>query len=165
MQAGSRAEGPVWNEFANNRLRLDRTAKAIRAFLQESSSTANPENVFDEDLDAPEGRVLAIQHLRRERRPGLVAKKKANVMAAAGALRCEVCGFDFARRYGAVGHGFIECHHTRPLSEMRPGDKTSLKDLALVCANCHRMLHKSRTTVDQLRAVLEQDVPGIAQTT
>ncbi|MDO6522910.1 HNH endonuclease [Shimia thalassica] len=38
----------------------------------------------------------------------------------------------------------MECHHTVPVSEMKPGDKTKLSDLALVCANCHRMIHAKR---------------------
>jgi hypothetical protein len=32
----------------------------------------------------------------------------------------EVCHFDFAGRYGDRGKGFIECHHTKPLSDIRP---------------------------------------------
>ena len=30
---------------------------------------------------------------------------------ADGALRCEVCGFDFVRQYGSLAGGCIECHH------------------------------------------------------
>ncbi|WP_421989133.1 HNH endonuclease [Roseococcus sp.] len=41
--------------------------------------------------------------------------------------------------YGERGRGFIECHHTRPLHTLRPGDKTKIADLVLVCSNCHWM--------------------------
>jgi 5-methylcytosine-specific restriction protein A len=39
---------------------------------------------------------------------------------------------------------------------LRPGTKTRLIDLALVCANCHRMLHRSRPwpTIAELRTEL-----------
>src|SRR5438105_2747495 len=47
---------------------------------------------------------------------------------------------------GSVGEGFIECHHTRPLSDSGP-TRTALKELALVCSNCHRMLHRARPWV------------------
>ncbi|MEV4882457.1 HNH endonuclease [Chitinophaga ginsengisegetis] len=57
-------------------------------------------------------------------------------------MLCEVCGFDFYDSYGDIGKGFIECHHKTPLSKITASTKTSLKDLALVCSNCHRMLHK-----------------------
>ncbi len=62
----------------------------------------------------------------------------------------------FEERYGDVGHGFIEVHHVRPVHELQPGDKTKLSDLALVCANCHRMIHRRRPwlSMDELRATV-----------
>jgi 5-methylcytosine-specific restriction protein A len=67
------------------------------------------------------------------------------------------CGFNFAARYGERGSGFIECHHTKPVSALRPGEKTRLEDLALLCANCHRMIHIRRPwmTVGQLKQALQ----------
>jgi 5-methylcytosine-specific restriction protein A len=57
-----------------------------------------------------------------------------------GRLACEVCNFDFGVVYGELGTGFAECHHKLPLSEgVR---RTRLEDLAIVCSNCHRMLHR-----------------------
>jgi 5-methylcytosine-specific restriction protein A len=106
-------------------------------------------------MDAQEGRLLTVLHRRRERSRKLVEEKKAKVLRAQQRLACEVCGFDFARTYGKRGEGFIECHHTLPVSESL-GVKTSLKDLALVCANCHRMVHAQRPwlTLDELRGLL-----------
>lgn len=60
-----------------------------------------------------------------------------------GRLECEVCGFDFATRYGDLGTGFIEAHHILPLAAAGPAT-TRLADLALVCSNCHRMLHRAK---------------------
>ena len=56
-------------------------------------------------------------------------------------MECEACGFDFQRTYGDRGAGFIECHHIKALSTLTPGDRTRPDDLALVCSNCHRMIH------------------------
>lgn len=100
-------------------------------------------------------RVLLRQHKIRERNRSLVAKKKASVMAKEGCLKCEVCGFDFQQTYGQLGEGFIECHHKVPISQF-PGQKTRLKDLALVCANCLRMLHRGgeSLTAVQLKSLL-----------
>ncbi|WP_198173028.1 HNH endonuclease [Hymenobacter ginkgonis] len=72
---------------------------------------------------------------------------------------CEVCGFNFEQHYGALGQDFAECHHKNPLAE-RPeelwaqGLTTSLDEVAVVCANCHRMLHRQRPalSVEALRA-------------
>ncbi|GAB6158809.1 hypothetical protein JCM39194_20090 [Desulfotomaculum varum] len=49
--------------------------------------------------------------------------------------------------------GYIECHHTIPISEYAKEIKTRVSDLALVCSNCHRMLHRRRPwlSIDQLR--------------
>jgi len=55
-----------------------------------------------------------------------------------------VCEFDFSIAYGNRGLGFIECHHTKPLATLGTGTKTHIDDLALVCANCHRMIHRRK---------------------
>ena len=106
-------------------------------------------------MEADEGRLLTVLHRHRERSRKLVEQKKAQVLRAQQRLACEVCGFDFAAVYGERGVGFIECHHTRPVSEGQAA-KTRLKDLALVCANCHRMIHAQRPwlTLDELRGLL-----------
>lgn len=61
-----------------------------------------------------------------------------------GKLICEVpkCKFDFAKRYGSLGEGYAQVHHLDALSS-RPkrGNATRLTDLAVVCANCHVMIH------------------------
>jgi 5-methylcytosine-specific restriction protein A len=61
-----------------------------------------------------------------------------------GALRCEACNFDFQQFYGDYGQGFAECHHKMHLQHLNKEVKTTLEDLEIVCANCHRMLHKIR---------------------
>jgi 5-methylcytosine-specific restriction protein A len=58
---------------------------------------------------------------------------------------CQVCGFNFAAHYGALGEGYIEAHHKVPLSEIPDDGAVELspkEDFAVVCANCHRMLHR-----------------------
>lgn len=103
--------------------------------------------------DAVEGRTLFRMHRLRERDPGLARRKKRTVQVATGRLACEVCGFDFVAVYGSLGEGFAECHHRVPLAELSGEAPTRLKDLAIVCANCHRMLHRRRTvmSVEALR--------------
>jgi 5-methylcytosine-specific restriction protein A len=77
-------------------------------------------------------------------------------------LTCEACGFDFFKRYGERGGGYIECHHRIPLSESGP-TQTRLKDLALVCSNCHRMIHRRTNdwlSLEELKALLAQTPVG-----
>ena len=106
--------------------------------------------------EAQEGRLLTRVHCTRERNRALVRRKKAAFIAEHDRLFCEACSFDFVGRYGVRGQGFIECHHTRPLAEVTPGEKTRLVDLARLCANCHRMVHAKSPwlTMSELRAIL-----------
>ena len=62
-----------------------------------------------------------------------------------GRLFCEVpgCGFNFEMVYGEIGSGFAEVHHLTPLGECGQPISTTLADLAVVCANCHRMIHRN----------------------
>ncbi len=94
------------------------------------------------EVSAAEGRELLRLHRTRERSRGLVARKKRSVLFESGRLACEACGFDFVAVYGPLGEGFAECHHTLPLGRAAGERRTRLSDLAVVCANCHRMLHR-----------------------
>lgn len=91
---------------------------------------------------ATEGGMRLVSHMARERSRAIAEAKKRNVLAATGALRCEVCGFDFREFYGSVGEGFSEVHHRIPLADADSAIETRLDDLAIVCSNCHRMLHR-----------------------
>lgn len=142
MSHGGRGDGEVWDEYSEDPERLTRTAEAIRASL--GTLTPSEASVEEEEtVDAPEGALLTRLHRTRERSATLVHARKERALAKYGKLRCEACGFDFAATYGQRGEGFIECHHTQALSTLRPGDRTRLEDLALVCSNCHRMIHRA----------------------
>lgn len=159
LKAGNREEGPLWASFANSPARLDATADAIRAAILsgEEASVRPPEADEPLEMEAEEGRVLSRLHTYRERNRMLVERRKEAALKETLKLACEVCGFDFLEAYGEHGRGFIECHHTKPLHALRPGDRTKVSDLALVCANCHRMLHARRPwlSLAELRALLQ----------
>jgi 5-methylcytosine-specific restriction protein A len=58
---------------------------------------------------------------------------------------CQVCGTNFEARYGAIGKEYIEAHHLKPLATIK-GKKVAMdpiRDFAVLCANCHRMVHRS----------------------
>ncbi|MGO4630292.1 HNH endonuclease [Streptomyces sp. 2RAF24] len=113
---------------------------------------------FDDDYSAPEGRLLMRRHRARERSKALRKKKIASVLQSGGRLECEACRFDFEAFYGDRGAGYIECHHVLPLHIAGEG-RTKLSDLALICANCHRMIHRRAPwpTPGELRASIEQN--------
>jgi 5-methylcytosine-specific restriction enzyme A len=156
LKGGSELEKEVWDHFANDQALLKQTASAIRSHV---GSSKDDEKSLDEDAEdgADEGRILARIHKRRERNKDIVSRKKKHVLAEKGRLCCEACGFDFAVVYGERGEGFIEVHHTVPLHTLTVGRKTQLKDLALLCANCHRMVHSKSAwlTVDEVRNLVQ----------
>jgi 5-methylcytosine-specific restriction enzyme A len=92
--------------------------------------------------EAREGRILYRRHRVPERDRGLVKRKKQQARQRHGRLACEACTFDFEAFYGQHGAGYIECHHTVPLADAAGPRTTRLADLAVVCSNCHRMLHR-----------------------
>ncbi|AYE53250.1 HNH endonuclease [Priestia megaterium NCT-2] len=101
-------------------------------------------NILEEDIEFEEGEKRLKQHYVRERNPQVIKLAKEGFKAKNGRLFCEVCGFDFYTMYGEIGQDFIEGHHTIPISKLEDGQKTRIEDIALVCSNCHKMLHRRR---------------------
>jgi 5-methylcytosine-specific restriction protein A len=154
LTRGNKLEEEVWNIFGSDAARLTATAEAIRKQLVNDDY----EDATEEELvsEAEEGRLLTRVHTRRERNRRLIKDKKANVLKQKGRLACEVCDFEFFAVYGERGDGFIEVHHKLPVHTLSAGSKTRLEDLAVVCANCHRMIHaKSRWLgIEELRVIV-----------
>lgn len=115
----------------------------VVAPIAQAGALPESEVVVEDDESAfPEGGVRYKQHRYRERDGEISRRTKARQLAKTGKLACEVCGADFAVRYGKIGLGFIEAHHKLPISQLTGTTKTKMEDLALVCSNCHRMLHR-----------------------
>lgn len=78
-------------------------------------------------------------HLRIERNSAASRMAKAH-----HGTRCQACDLEFSERYGTIGEGFIEAHHLKPLSSLADGAIVSydLTDFAVLCPNCHRMIHR-----------------------
>lgn len=68
-----------------------------------------------------------------------------------GVIQCEICGFNYGSNYGELGRGYIEIHHKNPVWMYENDDidrkiSDALPNLCPVCASCHRMLHRRKTT-------------------
>jgi predicted HNH restriction endonuclease len=74
--------------------------------------------------------------------------------------KCMVCGFDFENLYGEHGKGYIEVHHLTPVSSLNQKQKVNPKtDMAVVCSNCHRMIHRRKDkvlSIEELQSLMEQ---------
>jgi 5-methylcytosine-specific restriction protein A len=104
-----------------------------------------------------EGQTLYKLHKVFERDRKIVEQKKKQALSRFGKIACEVCVFVFYEFYGEIGKNFIECHHRTPLAKLKAETKTSLDSLALVCSNCHRMLHSRIDTVsvEELKVMIK----------
>ncbi|WHZ12628.1 MAG: hypothetical protein OJF60_003069 [Burkholderiaceae bacterium] len=116
------------------------------AWSKHLGSDDQPLGKGDPELGAMEGglRSRFVSHRARERALRDAKLAEARSKAADGRIRCEVprCGFDFEATYGPVGAGFAHVHHLRPLAEAAAPTFTTLEDLAVVCANCHAIIHR-----------------------
>ena len=98
---------------------------------------------------------------RRAERSQALARKAKEIHGST----CQVCSTDLATVYGEVGQGYIEAHHRTPFSALdgRPTELDPEADFAVVCPNCHRMLHKGPPfTLDELRAMLRSNAVSIS---
>jgi 5-methylcytosine-specific restriction protein A len=110
-------------------------------FEGEINNEAIGQNDGDEptDLDYEEGTKFRL-HKRIERNTKLSQKVKK-----LQGHTCKVCSINFEDIYGTIGIGYIEAHHLKPLASLKGGKVAMdpIKDFAVLCANCHRMVHRS----------------------
>ena len=72
-------------------------------------------------------------------------------------FKCQICGFDFEKKYGELGRNYIHVHHIIPVSQIGTDYRINpIKDLIPVCPNCHAMLHRCDPpiTPEELRRIL-----------
>lgn len=97
---------------------------------EDSSSKAQLEGARREKL-----------HFRVERLRNNKLSKEAKRIHG---YKCQACDFSFESVYGTLGKDYIEAHHLVPLHALS-GDGPVLtnpaSDFAVLCANCHRMIH------------------------
>ncbi|MFI3046491.1 HNH endonuclease [Pseudomonas coronafaciens] len=135
---GGIGQSNIW--YADNQESAELVDKVL--LLIEHGSGQNRLPDVDSEAFGSEGNPRLVSHLRRERNSTIVKKKKIKVFAETGALCCEVCGFNFEKVYGRAGEKFCEVHHLTPLHKSDRNTETKLSELAVVCSNCHRIIHR-----------------------
>lgn len=129
-------------------------AAAFFESVARTRPTTTPENEEHEVYPQTENRKLVTSHLQRERSSYLATERKIH-----DDYECQVCGLRFEDAYGELGEGFAEAHHRIPLPRLSGKIRTRMVDLATVCANCHRMLHKlegKRNDVEKLKVIVRK---------
>lgn len=151
MGHGGAGDRRTWEQWAHRPEDLAQAVALIRA--RGKTEEAPTDTGEDEEYEAPEGRILFREHRRYERDRKLVARKKAAALKKTGRLACEVCDFESSDAYGV--EGVIDVHHLVPLHKIGQSVST-LKDLALVCPTCHRVLHKHRPIITPIELRLRR---------
>lgn len=166
-RGGSHGNGYQLQSFLNshpNIVSLEELQQRIwNAFFPGRDSITVLTEGYEKDIiseEYSEGKVAFGLHKKRERKPELIKKAKEVALKKYGKLVCEVCKFSFQQKYGDIGEGFIEGHHKIPVSQLEPESKTKIEDIALVCSNCHSMLHRkgSQLSVEQLKEKINNGI-------
>jgi 5-methylcytosine-specific restriction protein A len=135
----------IWQKFEDYFIPCEQQSATTTSAIIKELQITNPE------LSVREGELRLVAHLVKERNRKIVKEKKQRAISS-NTLYCEVCTFSFQETFQ---YNFIECHHLSPIGQLGIRE-TKLKDLALVCANCHRMLHTKLDgkflTLKQLKA-------------
>lgn len=125
-------------------------------------NTAMIEKVVELDLDSIRFEEEYFEGKKRERWTNHYErnpKLRVAVIQAHG-TRCTICKFDFEEVYGEHGAGFSEVHHIRPVNSLDEAASVDpVTDMAVVCSNCHRMIHRRKDNVlaiKELRAMLRK---------
>lgn len=75
---------------------------------------------------------------------------------------CVACNVDFSKILGGLGTRALQVHHRQQLSAFDEPTLTKLTDLAVVCANCHALIHanpKAALSVEELRRIYSESAP------
>jgi 5-methylcytosine-specific restriction protein A len=124
----------VWERFGTSPEDVKRLAALIRAGAERVG-----DEPIEEDFEFGEGRVLTKLHRQRERGSG-VRKAVLKARRKAGSLRCDCCSTRGLA--GDAEAAIFDVHHLVPLSHMSER-VTRLADVCLLCANCHRAIHRA----------------------
>lgn len=136
--AGGMGRSNIW--YADKPENAEIVARVLRLIKLGGNIDRLPD--VDDGTSGLEGHPRFFVHLGRERNTSIVKKKKEEVLTQTGSLRCEVCEFDFEKVYGEYGKEFCEVHHLIPLRLSDGVVETKISDLAIVCSNCHRIIHR-----------------------
>lgn len=103
---------------------------------------------FDENILIQEG-LKKVREVKVYERSSTLRNYAIEHFTVKNHISCQCCSFDFEDFYGSeIGKGFIEIHHTKPIFQYEDDDlentlENALKNLAPVCSNCHRMIHRN----------------------
>lgn len=146
--------------FEESRNTCSASLKHLLKFKQlrhNDSDFMDSQEINHSELSAEEKKSLK-QHLSYE---GRISPSQVKAFKNELGYNCEVCNLNFENIYGELGKNFIELHHLVPFKDLKPDEPRTLtkKHFAVLCANCHRMIHKMKdpSDTDGLKKLLKKE--------
>lgn len=112
-------------------------AEIAAAILRELSNEPQPSEVPQDEVFI-EGHVITAAHRRRDAR----LRRRLLDKRTEERLICEICDFSPPSLTRTLRESFFEAHHIVPLSDAVGQTSTRVADMVLLCAGCHRFIHK-----------------------
>ena len=111
---------------------------ALASLIRGAISQGEVAELLPDDEVFTEGRLLTSRHRSRDRR----LRKKLLAQTGSDQLVCTICQFVAPPLERQLRESFFEAHHIRPLSETEGVTSTRVADMSLLCAGCHRFIHR-----------------------
>lgn len=94
-----------------------------------------------------DGAGTTLQQAKRYRQHRAIERQSSHSKLVKKKLgtRCMGCSSQLEELYGPVAAGYIEAHHLSPLSALEDDEIVQFdpeKDFAVLCPNCHRIIHR-----------------------
>lgn len=131
--------------------RILRDHVILKALTKNGTSIIDKLNHLSE-AEFEEGERKLKTHYVAERN-----KKVVKLLKSTNPNICEICKIDFESKYGFK---YIEAHHKNQLSNIKGKRKVHLDDFALLCPNCHKVVHlfmaNSRFSYNDINLLLKE---------
>lgn len=119
--------------------------------IQSGFNEEQRKEVIEKDfknLVIEEGYAIAVNQKEKRKRSRKLTELARDHFSVNGRISCRGCNFNFDDFYGKSARNYIEIHHLKPIFTYKAEDisqslEQALQNVAPVCSNCHRMIHRN----------------------
>lgn len=150
----SQMDTSIWNEFGSKANEVKILAESIRKASLTLGSTYETQDPED-SIEFNEGKILFRLHRYRERSENLrklaftLARNSKHGLTCAGCSKSANPALD-----PQIGEAIFEVHHICKLADIGE-TKTRANDVAVLCANCHRLIHRINQKMNKWHSIAE----------
>ena len=135
------ADREAWRQYGHDPGLVKVLAARIREQVVRPEVTTPEVALVEPDEEFAEGRIFTAIHKVRERSPQL-RKKLLAARRRIGPLACDACDSPAVITDPTLSDAGFEAHHVVPLA-IANREPTRLSDMAVLCATCHRLIHRA----------------------